>query len=233
MPYRLPSRLHKKVIRRVRRKRTYTRKARMTRVPRTPLIISDRKLVRMRYSDIITLNPAAAGVSDNHFYRANSLFDPALTGVGHQPLSFDQYMAFYNHFTVVGARITLKFIANTAVAANTCIVGCYLDDDSTVLADPTLLIEQGKTSYKIMSSIDGSNSVVTLRKGFSAKKFFGHGNLVGESQYQGTVAGNPEEEALFHIFAAASNAGDAAAFNVLVVIDYVAILTERSTLPQS
>ena len=47
--------------------------------------------------------------------RLNSLFDPNLSGLGHQPRGFDQLMAVYEKYTVVAAKITVCYVSNTHI----------------------------------------------------------------------------------------------------------------------
>lgn len=60
----------------------------------------------LRYSDVITLNPAA-GATANYLFRANSIFDPDLTGVGHQPYGHDTLQSIYKSYVVDKAVVTL------------------------------------------------------------------------------------------------------------------------------
>lgn len=46
-------------------------------------------------------------------YSVNGCFDPDLTGIGHQPRMFDQYMSFYLKYEVLASRIKVKFFAPT------------------------------------------------------------------------------------------------------------------------
>ena len=89
------------IIKKQRRKR-YSKKRLNIHSFRSPVPL--KMAATLLYSDQITLNPAAGTVS-KHVFSANGLFDPNITGVGHQPRGFDQYMALYNHYTVIGARI--------------------------------------------------------------------------------------------------------------------------------
>ena len=44
-------------------------------------------------------------------FRANGLYDPDRTGTGHQPFGYDEWSPIYDHFTVVGSRITVYPLA--------------------------------------------------------------------------------------------------------------------------
>ena len=59
--------------------------------------------VRLRYSDVITLTSTAGSLS-KHVFRSNSLFDPDFTGVGHQPMYYDQLGALYSITLYSGQR---------------------------------------------------------------------------------------------------------------------------------
>jgi hypothetical protein len=55
-----------------------------------------------------SLDPAAVGAGVQ--YASNSIFDPNLTATGHQPLSHDQWSQFYQHYLVMGSKITIKVL---------------------------------------------------------------------------------------------------------------------------
>lgn len=57
-------------------------------------------LIKMRYATTLTLdmNRVTLGY---HLLRANGLYDPDTTGVGHQPLYRDQMAALYTNYMVI------------------------------------------------------------------------------------------------------------------------------------
>ena len=59
----------------------------------------------LRYSDQITLNPGA-GANATYNFRANSIFDPDYSGVGHQPYGHDNLQNIYDGYVVDKAVIT-------------------------------------------------------------------------------------------------------------------------------
>jgi hypothetical protein len=52
-------------------------------------------------------------------WRLNSLFDPNLTGTGHQPYGFDQLAALYQRYLVYAVTFDLKFV-NPSAASVLC-----------------------------------------------------------------------------------------------------------------
>ena len=119
-----------------RRRRVYRLKRKRYRKARNLVLggFPKTKIVKLRYVQEITLN-SASGVYDVHSFRANSLFDPDYNGVGHQPSNFDRWMEIYNHYTVVGSKITAKYMPSTNPSSNAGgYFGIMLTDDSTTMA---------------------------------------------------------------------------------------------------
>lgn len=106
----------RKYARRYRRKRMYRRRAmRSNMVVSRTSALPDRFFTTLKYSSIHTLGFTAFGLPAVHQFRTNSLNDPDLSGVGHQPLSHDQFALLYNRYRVYGMKYSCTFI-NTSTA---------------------------------------------------------------------------------------------------------------------
>jgi len=69
------------------------------------------------YSDLLVMTEAAAGAGTFQVYRTNDLYDPDFTGVGHQPMFFDQLCSStgpYLNFVVPSAEFDLRISNTTA-----------------------------------------------------------------------------------------------------------------------
>lgn len=188
-----------------------------------------RKLV---YSDVFARD-AGSGVAASYFYSCNSLFDPDRTGVGHQPMGFDQLMEFYDHYTVIGAKLTLKALSQstTLPGANQVITVKLRDSTTGPPAAVTTAIEQGECTYGLLGSADGASAQLTLQKGVNPVKFLGRAGPLTDSQLKGSSGSNPLEECFFQISLQALGAGDdPPAVDFLVTIEYTAIFTEPKPL---
>lgn len=92
-----------------------------TRVPRllsnkTPLPVH--LFTKTRYSETITWDLSALALG-TYTFRCNDLYDPNVSGAGHQPMGFDQLMALYTKFTVNASKITIKFNSDdTAISTS-------------------------------------------------------------------------------------------------------------------
>lgn len=190
-------------------------------------------VTKMRYNETILLNP---GISTPavHYFSANGLYDPNITGSGHQPLGFDQYTPIYDHYTVLGSRITIRAVANdssTPLGAN--MVGVYTNDDTTAVTSYDTVIEQGKGNVKILSGASATGQC-TVAHNFSTKKFFGVTDVKDNDQLKGSSSTNPGDGAFFVVFAqgldAATNQG---ALFANVTIDYIVQWSEQRSLAQS
>lgn len=188
------------------------------------------KMVRLRYAQPITLDAGAGGKAINVF-RANSMYDPDLTGVGSQPANFDDWMNNYNHFTVLGSKIQVISTPDTTSAYVPAHLGILLSasGSSATGMSITTLYEQGlgKVATKVIGLTN--NGRLTLTKTFSASKFFGKtkSSLIGSSLYKGDSASNPGEGAFFEVFTMSINGNNPSSIPVMVIIDYIAVLTEQ------
>ena len=97
-------------------------------------IIPDRTLIKMRYVSDIVLNPAA-GSTASYVYSCNGMYDPDITSTGHQPMGFDQWMAFYQHYTVLGSKLSCSFASSNAdLTTGAAIVGVAQRATSTAVS---------------------------------------------------------------------------------------------------
>lgn len=212
-----------------RRRKVYKRKASLNVIP-TSLV------KRFRYVTDISIDPVGPGIMASHVFRANSMYDPDQSGVGHQPYGFDQYVPqLYNHATVLGSKITAVFsLGNPAVinAQNNIICGLSLLDNATPQTNPSLVREQG--GYCSWTMVTNAQQPRRKSLKYSAKKFHGVKDVKDNQQLQHSADGDPTEGAYFHLWAAPS-AYNVDASNVLiqVIIDYIALLQEPNTFGQS
>lgn len=82
-------------------------------------------------------NGGAGTFGNTQTMRLNSLFDPDLTGVGHQPYGYDQMAALYNVYKVTRVQVELTFTAMTVNTGYGCACGLMIQtpyDTSLALA---------------------------------------------------------------------------------------------------
>ncbi len=192
------------------------------------------KMVRLRYVDQIGLDPAAGSIT-SHYFSANAMSDPDITGGGHQPLGFDQMMVGYEHYTVLGSKIKVTYVPGGTGLDIPGYFGVILDNNTVLTyTNPLALMEskQGKQTAKWDGQSPDGN-VKSITRYFSAKKFFKVKNIIGKDLYRGTSGTNPSEGAFFGIWSASIGSNNPALTNFLVEIEFIAVLTEPQFIAQS
>lgn len=217
-----------------RRRGKRTRSTTVVRQPQMPFARS--QIVKLRYCDRLAID-SDLGIFASHHYRANSCYDPDLTGTGHQPMGFDQYSLLYDHYTVIGSKITVTGVSRTDTeTASTGILGVLLADTTNAYTGGiTHILEEGRSNWKYLGPADSSNGVVTVSKGFSAKKFFTVANMTDNTTRLGAQTNaDPTEDAIFTVFVAPVNAADEMSnLHCMVTIEYIVQFTEPKSLNQS
>lgn len=198
-------------------------------------IVPKKMLKTFNYSEKVTMNAPLGGATASYFYSCNSLYDPNRSAAGHQPLGFDQYLGIlYDHYVVIGAKITVTWMAQDATLPGANIICAILTrDTNTSTSDITQAIEQGRTTYGFLGSADGRNSTLSLTQKVNPAKWLGRSNPLSDPQLKGSVAGNPQEECFFELLMASLNGDDPPSTDLLVTIQYKAVLIEPVRLAQS
>lgn len=173
----------------------------------------------LRYYSQAILNPGAGGTLATWVLRASDLYDPDVTNVGHQPRGFDQLMPLYDHFVVLGSKITLKY-AHPNEGPMT--VTLALKDSSTVETSTEDYVEGRNCVY----SLCPSHERATLTLGYSPKTFFSVKNPTDEKDLQGTRSSTPHENAFYHISCASPDGNDPQPASVCLVVEYIAQFIE-------
>lgn len=185
------------------------------------------KKVRLRYATTVSLNPSAGQVV-KHQFSANSMFDPDVSGTGHQPRYYDQWMSSYNHYNVVSSKITVTPCGPSAsFTGNTVQFGLTLSPDG--LFPWTTWTDLAESRFAGAGNRRAKNYEQSkpVTKYFSAKKYFGASAIVGALQYQGAISSAPSEIANFQLWATnAEGSDDPPETTFMVIIDYIAVLTE-------
>lgn len=226
----------KEAIRRYHRRKRTAMRVRSKARPKVYLPIGGfpaRLMVKLRYCQTFALNPGAGTLVQQNF-RANSLFDPDSTGVGHQPSNYDRLTELYDRYTVVSSKIKICDVGVTTSGISNGLLAIMLSEAGTDLAtahgaggvDNVCEQPRLKRALKNFSSHQnsGPNSWSLT---FSAKKFFGVGKIVGEEPYTADVAANPAEQAFFEVgYMSPNDSLDPGTKTFRAEIEYIAVMTE-------
>lgn len=220
-----------------RRRRTYktssTKSVAVTRITRSPKSPLGRffKMSLPYCEQAVSLNPGIGGIPVFHYFSANGLYDPNVTGGGHQPLGFDQIMPMYDHYTVIASKITITFFNDDS--SNKQIVGVRLSDNTSsgVAADVSNIQENGGGKYVWLNQKGNDGDMCTMTLGCSPKKYFA--KSLNDDTYKGGIGANPADQVYFQIWAAPFQSVDSGVIYFNVRIDYIAIFSEPKILASS
>lgn len=112
-------------------------------IPRTQLGFVEQPFIRLRYADIKLLE-GAFGSAAAYQWAVNDIWDPDVTGVGHQPHMRDLWATQYNWYSV--AKCDYKI---TVVNAN------QHEHTSTALGDTEFSVPALVTAFVVHASTDG------------------------------------------------------------------------------
>jgi hypothetical protein len=187
------------------------------------------------YESAINLN-GTAGVITQYAFTANGVYDPNVTGTGHQPLGFDTMMLYYEQYTVIRSRITIRFAGNGAQPVN---ISLCLAPDTTSLSLP-MVVENGLIVTKL---VDGrgnggygtGNRISSLNLACDVSRYFGRRGraLINDPNLSGTVAANPVEQVYFIINTwGFSTFTDNTSVSLDVIIEYDVVFWEPRKLAE-
>jgi len=198
----------------------------------------DAARVRLTYAEEFTLDPSVLGVTATYEFSAVGLYDPNITGIGHQPLVFDQWMAIYSHYNVNKATITLEptFVSSTNPTPPQVfgVAPVYTTGQFSALT-LTGCIEKTKQaggSYCNVNNINYGSVGTKLKAVYSRDKVFKDRGIT-DSTLSGSISANPTEDYIFSVWACGASASDAAAQTYLATIEFDVTFFERRLIPQS
>lgn len=190
-------------------------------------------VAKLTYVARFKITPVVADTLTYHLFSCNGMYDPDITGTGHQPLGFDQLMALYNHYEVLGSKISVdcQIEAGATVTQSNAIVGIHVNDDTSIHGNSLdALLENGGTTYRTLTDQQMQKRLVYK---WSQKKQLGK-NVRGNSSVKGDAASNPSEQMYFCIYTQANDSavvGDP--IQCVARISYFAKFTERKDTAQS
>lgn len=213
------------------RTRKSSRKPRMQ-TPRKNLLTYQPKNLHIKFPWVWkgSITEGAAGLGADQVYRANSLFDPDFTGVGDQPMGFDQWSALFGVFRVEGCRYSITFTnANTSP----CLVGVLPSTNAGLSSQSTSWMSARGARSATLGAITGGRNVVNFSGSIRpwALQDTTKQQYMDDPNSAGTPAGNPGRVVYLHVFCIGF--GTVASVNILTKLWFDSQLWARNEFNQS
>lgn len=184
-----------------------------------------RKMVQMRYGETIALT-STVGALGNYEWSANDLFDPNITGAGHQPYGFDQWTPLYQKFTVMKSEAHIE-VASTGVAMIYGLTFARAAAASTIT-----------TAVSLLESYRGTGGLVT---GSSAPVQYAKSNFdllttdpdFDPGSFFCTSAASPTFRYHYGVFAQSADLSSTSTLSGFIMITYDVLLEDPVTVAAS
>lgn len=184
-------------------------------------------ITKLRYCDQLTQTSTSGSVV-SYVFAANGIFDPDVSGVGHQPMYRDNYAALYDQYVVIGSKIT---VTATNMGTTSMTFGINGDDDSAGSATISTKMEQNNSSWIQLGPSGSGSDTGTVICTFEPNRDFGV-DAKSDGASATVVSSNPSELWCYQVFCAANNSGTGR-LEFSVEIDYTVKWSELFTPTQN
>lgn len=157
-------------------------------------------ITKLRYADILALS-TTSGSASFYNYRPNSVFDPDQSGIGHQPMFFDNYASIYNRYRVLGATINVVFTPSRDFADDAglpqrssmggpWVVGIVGTNNTANYSNIiTTRMEANESVFKTLNTRTGADGVVSCQLAYSPETTLGR--PAGDDTVSANVTASP------------------------------------------
>lgn len=196
--------------------------------------VPQRRRVKMRYIEEISIQSSLSPVA--YYFRANSLYDPNLTGVGHQPMYYDQWTQWYSRYVVKNVTAKIRPIQILSASVNNSYYGLLVNTSSASLASTftttAALLESPWTrdwaivgNANVTGGLNGMN-VHMLSAKLNLTQFFGVTNLEDGGDYSATTTTNPAELAYIAVFMSPMLSTATVTSSFIIELEYDAVFMD-------
>ncbi len=194
-----------------------------------PTVVKPGTVVKMKYTDLITLSNFAVG-QDFHIFRAASIFDPDFTGVGHQPMGHDQWANLYQRYRVLGCNLKATFINQSLTLSEAEHVGmCVAETTNLGLARD--MAEQPTNRQSLLGPTGNQTWSGSIYCDLA--KFEGDPGAKYDKDYSSDMNNNPPRDIFFYVWAQDIDGDDSVEVTCLVELEYTVRLYDRVDLTRS
>lgn len=172
--------------------------------------------VKLRYVDY--RHSTDAGGTVTQIWRGNAPFDPDQTGVGSQPVGYDQLSAFYERYRVFGCRIRIQ-VHNADAVPTFCGIRADTGPTPTAFADIADFQSQIDGRGAWAESSTNPRSTITLKMYRTTAQMCNTNTNSDDTQTQALINSNPSF-GWYYVFHAENADGGNLAIYVRTEITY-------------
>ena len=176
------------------------------------------------FSQAYAIQTGVAGIAGSQVYAANGVYDPYITGGGHQPRGWDQLIQMYNSATVIASKITLH--CGTQEGAADITYSISLRDTSTAITDPKDVFEYGNAQHLTLSRTGSGDSIGVLTSACNPNQFLGIKNPMDAIEVRNSDASNPSKLCYWHVNLTTLGNSDTSDNYYRLILEYQVIFSE-------
>lgn len=194
------------------------------RSPYGDIVLSGRQTrtrVVMDYSDKgFNVGGALLGTCNTQRFNLASIYDPDTTGVGHQPMMYDQYSELFERYLVVGVNWRVTYVNSSG--SQSALIGATVGDENATTTDPIRYIENKVTKWNVLAPTGGGAVIRTLAGRIENARVHGQDPrlFLAEQDFQATFGTNPAEAIFLNIWASDAAGGSCPAVYLVVELSY-------------
>jgi hypothetical protein len=157
---------------------------------------------------------ASVGLVGPYNYGFNDCYDPDITGVGSQPLGFDQWSAIYARYMVIASKIEAMV---TSRSVSNRFSACVVPSPSTG-SNPTLYGPASEMRYAKICTTTGGGPSPVLRSDLSTSAVIGCPQFAVESDdgFSGTSSTSPAKRMVWTVIGETSGSSDAVSLMIRI-----------------
>jgi hypothetical protein len=189
--------------------------------PGPGLPVPNKLRTTLTYVQEIVTTGGSAGTLFSATFGMNCLFNPYISGSGHQPMGFDQLMTFYALAQVRNATIKVTAVPGTTSTVNLPLFGIEITENQSY--SPTsvsVIVERGNSVWGVVPEQAAYQRTVSVQKEWIGSQWYPKTYLTDESNAN-TAAANPTGEVAYgQVWGLALTGAHYDDFYVLVEIVY-------------